>query len=103
MLGSSAFRADEEIALLAGESLAQYADAYSPEGAVWSSSVDILPEEFDDKTAKELPPHQHVLYELLRKTYTSNSPHKRTACAGALLGIVGRAANGVRLLMGFAF
>lgn len=92
LLGSQAFRADEEVALVAGEALALYAD--TPVGAVWSSHLSEWPKDFDEKQAKELPPFQHALFELIRKTYASNSPHKRTACAPALLGIVGRAANG---------
>lgn len=93
LLGSPAFRADEEVALVAGEALALYAD--TPVGAVWSSEVSEWPKDFDEKQSKELPPFQHALFELIRKTYASNSPHKRTACSAALLGIVGRAANGV--------
>jgi proteasome component ECM29 len=60
MLGSTSFRKDEEIALVAGEALAFYADAFSPEDVVWSSQSDVWPKEMDEDFAKGLPPHQQV-------------------------------------------
>ena len=60
LLGSNSFRKDAEISLVAGEALAAFADAYSPEGSEWSVPTVDEPEEFDDNYAKELPPHKHV-------------------------------------------
>ena len=60
LLGSTSFRKDEEVALVAGESLGQYADAYSPKGVVWSSESKEWPKEMDDEFAQGLPPHQQV-------------------------------------------
>ena len=94
LLGSPAFRKDEELALVAGEALASYANAYG-DSTLWSFSVSEWPKEFDEKIADDMPPHQQILFILIRKIYASNSPHKRTACAAALLAIVGRAAYGV--------
>jgi hypothetical protein len=64
MLGSPAFRKDEEIALITGEALAVYADAFSPTAVVWSSQEDEWPAEMDDEFAKALPPHQQVGHHL---------------------------------------
>ena len=60
LIGSSAFRKDPEIALVAGEALASYADAYSPNNAVWSSAATDWPNSYSDEYANELPPHQQV-------------------------------------------
>ena len=60
LLGSTAFRKDEEIALFTGEALACYADAYSPKDVVWSSHSSIWPDDLNEDFAKELPPHQQV-------------------------------------------
>jgi proteasome component ECM29 len=60
MLGSTAFRKDEEIALVTGEALAMYADAFSPKDVVWSSHSDVWPTEMDEEFARGLPPHQQV-------------------------------------------
>ena len=65
LLGSTSFRKDAEISLVAGEALATYADAYSPEGAEWTIPDKKEPEEFDDDYAKDLPPHKHVSYFLV--------------------------------------
>ena len=62
LLGSTSFRKDAEISLVAGEALAAYADAYSPEGAKWTIPDKEEPEEFDDDYAKDLPPHKHVSF-----------------------------------------
>lgn len=65
LVGSNAFRKDPEIALVAGEALAAYADAYGPTSAVWSSSATEWPDSFSDDYANELPPHQQVCTLLL--------------------------------------
>ena len=62
LLGSTSFRKDAEISLVAGEALAAYADAYSPEGAEWTIPDKEEPEEFDDDYATDLPPHKHVSF-----------------------------------------
>ena len=62
LLGSTSFRKDAEISLVAGEALAAYADAYSPEGAEWTIPDKEEPEEFDGDYAKDLPPHKHVSF-----------------------------------------
>lgn len=36
LIGSMAYRKDAEVALVAGEALANYADAYSPNNVIWS-------------------------------------------------------------------
>jgi len=95
-LGSMAYRKDEEISIVVGEALASYADAYSPENAVWSyPDSREWPSDFEESYANQLPPHEHVLFVLLRKFFTATSPHKRTACAPALLAIAARGANRV--------
>lgn len=60
MLGSAAFRKDEEVALWTGEALALYSDAFSPKEVNWSSQTDEWPAEMNDDFAKVLPPHQQV-------------------------------------------
>jgi proteasome component ECM29 len=60
LLGSTAFRKDEEIALITGEALACYADAYSPKDVIWSSQSSNWPDDLNEDFAKELPPHQQV-------------------------------------------
>jgi proteasome component ECM29 len=62
LLGSMAYRKDEEIALVAGEALASYADAFSPKDAVWSSQTEQWPDNLNEEFAKELPPHEQVSY-----------------------------------------
>jgi proteasome component ECM29 len=62
LLGSTAFRKDEEIALITGEALACYADAYSPKDVVWSSQSSNWPDDLNEDFAKELPPHQQVSF-----------------------------------------
>lgn len=92
LLGSSAFRSDEELGIVVGEALSDFADAFSPPGAVWSKSGDWI-EEFDLSFAHELPPHEHVLYVLTKKIAVSSSPHTKTAAGPALLALVSRAAR----------
>ena len=60
LLGSMSNRKDDEVALVTGEALAAYADAFSPRNAVWSTSVTEWPEMYDEALARELPPHQQV-------------------------------------------
>jgi proteasome component ECM29 len=93
LLGSEAFRKQEEIALVTGEALADYADSFSPDNAVWSHSDSVWPTEFTETFANKLPPHEHVLYVLLRRVLPSSSPHKKIACAPALLAVVARCTN----------
>ena len=95
LIGSMAFRSDAEIALVAGEALATYADAYSPDNAVWSSSTDVWPEKYSESLYSQLPPHQQVLYALVQRDALASNPHKRAATAPALLAIVGLAARRV--------
>jgi proteasome component ECM29 len=85
LLGSISYRKEEEISIVVGESLALFADFsfVCPKAEVW-------PREFDTSFANQLPPYELVLYVLLRKIFAASSPHKRTACAPALLAIVAR-------------
>lgn len=92
-IGSSAFRKDPEVALLAGEALAAYADAYSPENAVWSVQSEPWPIDFSEEYLRELPPHEQILYGLLGRDMKSSNNHKRAAVAPALMAIVARAAR----------
>lgn len=73
LLGSSAYRKDEGIALEAGEALAAY--AWVPKGLEWESSSgsDAWPDEFDADFAKSLPPHQQVSFQKYRCMYASVS------------------------------
>jgi proteasome component ECM29 len=95
LLGSMSFRKDEEIGLVAGEALACYADAYSPKNVVWGAANLLWPDDFSESFASQLPPHQHVIYVLLRKIVASSNPQTRTATAPALLALVARATKGV--------
>ena len=60
LLGSSANRKDPELALVVGEALAMYADAYSPEGCEWTYPKEEFPADFEQSYANDLPPHAHV-------------------------------------------
>lgn len=103
LLGSPAFKADQEVGLIVGEALALYADSYAPDSTTWSSTVLAWPTgAFDSECMENMPPHEQALYRILREVYPSSSPHKKTACAPALLGLVGRAANGVNKDEGYA-
>ena len=88
LLGSGANRKEEEISLHVGDALAQYAGCYQIDVELknWG-------EGFNDDFAHELAPHEHALYLLLRKQYRMSNPLHRTACAPALLGIVGMVAR----------
>lgn len=91
--GSTAFRKDPEVALLAGEALATYADAYDPKNAVWSTHSETWPVEFNDEYLHNLPPHKQVLYALLNRDIKSSNNHKRIAVAPALMAVVAHAAR----------
>ena len=60
LLGSASFQKDEEVALWAGEALADYSDAYSPKDVEWSTAKSAWPDGNDEDFAKALPPHQQV-------------------------------------------
>lgn len=60
MLGSTSFRKDEEVALWAGEALADYCDSFSPKDVTWSTKEDIWPPDNNEEFALRLPPHQQV-------------------------------------------
>jgi hypothetical protein len=93
LLGSVVNRKEEEIALRVGEALGEYAGCYNTEVELheWSQG-------YDEEFAHKLAPHEHALYYLLRKQFRLSNPSSRTACAPALLGIVGVVARGVSLL-----
>jgi len=71
--------------------------AYSwvPRGLDWETSDKAWPEEVDLEFAKSLPPHQQVIFTLLRGSKLTSNPLKRTAYAPTLLALVGRAAKKV--------
>jgi proteasome component ECM29 len=96
-LGSAAFRKEEEMALIAGEALACYADAFCPRKDVWASQEREWPRDYNEQFSKGLPPHEHVLYVLIRREFAASSPQKRTAVALALLAITARATRGVSI------
>ena len=60
MLGSTSFRKDEEVALWAGEALADYSDSFSPKDVTWSTKEDTWPPDNNEEFALRLPPHQQV-------------------------------------------
>jgi hypothetical protein len=62
LLGSAAFRKDEEVALWAGEALADYSDAYSPKDVEWSTEKSVWPEDNNEEFGVALPPHQQVRF-----------------------------------------
>ena len=84
LLGSMSNRKDPVLSLAIGAALAMYADAYSPEGCKWSSPQSITQEIFSQEYANELPPHEQVLYIVLKREIMNSSPHKRTSCAPVL-------------------
>lgn len=98
LLGSTSYRKDEEIALVAGEALALYSDAYSPVNATYGKlDANNWPHDYSEDYARQLPPHSQTLYVLLRKYRYLSSPHERTSSAQALLALVGRCAGRVSL------
>ncbi len=60
LIGSNAFRKDPEIALVAGEALSDYADAYGSDSVVWESAFTDWPDTYSEDYANNLPPHQQV-------------------------------------------
>lgn len=91
LLGSAAYRKDEEIALQAGEALAAY--AWVPKSMVWEAkSSESWPTTLDTEFSKSLPPHQQIIYLLLRGSKLTSNPLKRTAYAPVMLALVARAA-----------
>jgi len=94
-IGSEAYRKDPEVALVAGEALATYGDAYSPSIAIWSRVVEERPKIFDENVFNMLPPHEQVIYALLVRDVSASSPHTRTAVAPALMAIVAHATKAV--------
>lgn len=97
LLGSAVNRKQEDLALVIGEALGAYADAYSPIVSVWESSEEEWTPGYDPSFARHLPPHGHVLYTLLRRIAQAASPPTRTAAAPALLALVARTAKAVNL------
>ena len=98
LLGSMASRKTEEISIVVGEALADFADAGNIESSkLANSNESVWPIEFDEMYARELPSHEQVLFILLRRVFLAASPHKRTACAPALLAVASRGANRVSL------
>ncbi|KAL3920061.1 MAG: hypothetical protein SGILL_003448 [Bacillariaceae sp.] len=93
LLGSDAFRKDEEIALSAGEALATFASAYRSDNVLIEGSMNEWPDDMDVDFSRALPPPAQILYTLLRTTKTTNNNHKRRACAAALLAVVARATS----------
>jgi proteasome component ECM29 len=67
LLGSAAYRKDEEIALGAGEALAAY--AWVPKGLKYSSESNEWPNEMDTDFALTLPPHQQVSPNVIQRIY----------------------------------
>ena len=62
LLGSSANKKDPELALVVGEALSDFADAYSPDGCVWTYPDTEEPSEYDQTYADDLPPHAQVSF-----------------------------------------
>jgi proteasome component ECM29 len=92
MIGANAFRKDEEIALVVGESLALFCDVPSSYVAP-QHAIDWI-DGFDESFARALQPTEHVLFLLLRMSFASSSPQKRTGTAPALMAVVARGTRG---------
>ena len=102
ILGSTVHRKDEELSLHVGEALVKYADAIG--SGQWSSTSESFYGDglYDEALAYSLPPHNHVLYTILKREIIATNPIKKTACAGLLLAIVGHASRLVILNSAFA-
>ncbi|VEU39441.1 unnamed protein product [Pseudo-nitzschia multistriata] len=87
LLGSDAFRKDEEIGLAIGEALALFAET---DKSTAMASGD-WPLDLDETYARSLSPSCRVVYTLLRTAKSTSNNHKRRACASALLAVVARA------------
>jgi hypothetical protein len=105
LLGSAAFRNEEEIAIGVGEALALYANSYSNAGETDTNnhSIKKWPDTYHEGIRLELSPAEDVLYVLLRKTLLSSSPQTRTSVAPALLAIIAMAAREVSKSAAFFF
>ena len=91
LLGSDAFRKDEEIGLVIGEALALFAESYKDSEANLASNATNWPLDMDDKYGRSLSPPAQVVYTLLRTAKSTSNNHKRRSCAPALLAVVARA------------
>jgi proteasome component ECM29 len=104
LLGSAAFRNEEEIAIGVGEALAMYASAYNTDEIdTFNHSIKKWPDTYDEELRLELSPAEDILYVLLRKTLLSSSPQTRTSVAPALLAITAMAARKVSESAAFLF
>jgi len=90
LLGSDAFRKDEEIGLAIGEALALFAESYNTAKIESSAIIGTgdWPLDMDETFAKNLSPPSQVVYTLLRTAKSTSNNHKRRACASALLAVV---------------
>jgi hypothetical protein len=92
LLGSDAFRKDEEIALAVGEALAVFSQAQM-DAAITMNDVLPWPDGMDEDFAKKSSPPVHVLFSLLRLARTTRNNHKRRSCAAALFAVVASATS----------
>lgn len=60
LLGSSANKKEPLLSIFIGEALGEFADAYSPVGSSWTLPKDSPPDEYSEKYANGLPPHEQV-------------------------------------------
>lgn len=94
LLGSAAWRKQEEIGIRVGEALARYANITAvAQNMSWPDGP------YVEGFSATLSAPECVLYELLRNYSRVSSPQKRTASAQALMGVVAKAAMGVRCLL----
>ena len=90
LLGSDSYKKQNEVALVAGEALAKYADRGGSPGLPQAELRDVsLP--FDETYAKTLPPNQFVIYRILSKEFAAHNPQTRTASVSAIFSIVAHA------------
>ena len=92
LLGSDAFRKDEEIALSVGESLAVLFQSKARPDLFPTYSLP-WPEGMDENFAQNASLPIRVLYTLLRIAKTTTNNHKRRACSAALFAVVASAAS----------
>eukprot|EP00536_Pseudo-nitzschia_multiseries_P015198 jgi/Psemu1/320813/estExt_fgenesh1_pm.C_8350006 len=92
LLGSDAFRKDEEIGLTIGEALALYAEVRNANETDSGPVIETenWPLDMDEAFAKSLSPASKVVFTLLRTAKSTSNNHKRRACASALLAVVAR-------------
>jgi len=91
VLGSDAFRKDEEIGLAVGEALATFAEADC--NLLQKIGARDWPLGMDDFFARNSPPAVQVVFTLLRTAKSTSNNHKRRACGPALLAVVARATS----------